>query len=372
LERQARVGLDLWPALTHAPGLGRYAREFVRALARFSEPPLLRLLDVGPGARVLGADLAHHPAGWTRVQADLPRAALTLLARIGLPAERLLGGCELFHRVLPGEPPLGAVPRVQVLSELPESGSSAERALTRALAGPVDVVVFSAAAAAAVQRRFGLAAERVHSLPVGCDHWLRDAPAREEPGEPPLVLALGRTDERRGPLNLLAAFERLRASGTAARLVWCGRPGDSACELRSALAGSPVGHDLRWIEDPRESELPALVASAAVLVHLNRAEWTPVTPLEGLASGAALVASPLPAFREALGDEALWIEGDPAALDPGVLAQALRAALESARDPAARARRRALASGYTWSRHAQLTVDLWGAILDRQALARSL
>ena len=29
---RARIGLDYWPATTHAPGIGRYARELVRAL----------------------------------------------------------------------------------------------------------------------------------------------------------------------------------------------------------------------------------------------------------------------------------------------------------------------------------------------------
>jgi glycosyltransferase involved in cell wall biosynthesis len=155
------------------------------------------------------------------------------------------------------------------------------------------------------------------------------------------------------------------ARGVDARLLWCGRPGDQASELRWAIATSPARSRARWIEEPRESELPKLAATASVLVHLNREEWTPVTPLEGLSFGAALVASPLPAFQEVLRDEAVWIGGDPAELAPDELARGLELALASARDPAERLRRRALAGRFTWARHAALTSELWQSLLGR-------
>ena len=46
-----RVGIDYWTAPTHAPGVGRYVRELVRALARRPDAPELALLELGPGAR---------------------------------------------------------------------------------------------------------------------------------------------------------------------------------------------------------------------------------------------------------------------------------------------------------------------------------
>jgi glycosyltransferase involved in cell wall biosynthesis len=361
------VGLDLWPATTHAPGAGRYARELVRAVARLPAPPRLALLDVGPGPRAhaAGLGLEQLPAGWRRVEADVPRRALGALAALGLAAERLLGGCALFHRVLPGEPPLGKLPRVQPLAELPPPGSAAERALTRGLEGPTDVVVFSSAARDEVLRRFALDGDRVHRLDVGCDHWLRDAQTSDAPAGPPLVLVLGRVDAARGPLSLLAAFELLRARGQEARLVWCGRPGDTTAAWRAALERSPFRADVRWIEAPIERDLPALVASAAVLVHLAREEWTPVTLLEGAAFGAALLASPLPAFQEALGAAPRWVAGEPSSLAPEQLCQALGDALASGLDAGARRDRRARAAPFTWARHAAATAALWDRILAR-------
>jgi len=357
------VGFDVWPGTTHAPGVGRYARELVRALARLPRPPRIKLLDFGPGPRPLRSEIEPLPANWTCIQSDLPRGALAWLARSGLPAERLLGGCDVFHRVLPGAPPLGNVPFVQALSAFPLRGSPSESELARSVATCSAVVVFSAAAAREVELRFGTDARRIHALPVGCDHWQRAAHPLDDAPDPPLVLALGRTDAARGPLSLLAAFERVVARGMDARLVWCGRPGDQAAELRAALEASTARSRARWIEEPKESALPELVASAAVLVHLNREEWTPVTPLEGMAFGAALVASPLPAFREVLRAESVWIDGNPSALEPDDLGRALELALASGRDRLARQRRRELAAEFTWERHAEQTSALWSSLL---------
>jgi glycosyltransferase involved in cell wall biosynthesis len=357
------VGFDVWPGTTHAPGVGRYARELVRALARLPRPPRLKLLDFGPGPRPLRGEIDPLSADWSCIQSDLPRGALAWLARSGLPAERLLGGCDVFHRVLPGTPPLGDVPFVQALSEFPARGSQSETELARSLSGCSAVVVFSAAAAREVELRFGMDPRRIHALPVGCDHWLRGARPLDVAPDPPLVLALGRTDAARGPLSLLAAFERVVARGSGTRLVWCGRPGDQAAELRAALDVSTARSRVRWIEEPQESALPELVASAAVLVHLNREEWTPVTPLECMGFGAALVASSLPAFREVLRDEAVWIDGEPSTLTPDELARALELALASSQDRNARLRRRELASEFTWERHAEQTSELWSTLM---------
>ena len=96
-----RVGLDYLPAVTHAPGAGRYARELVRALVRLEEPAGLdlRLLQLG-GARATIGEPALGLAG-ARVRPRLRRLRLPrrLAARIGLTPERLLGRLDLFHRV---------------------------------------------------------------------------------------------------------------------------------------------------------------------------------------------------------------------------------------------------------------------------------
>ena len=51
MSRQPRVGIDYLQAVSHAPGVGRYAREMVRALVRQANCPDLRLFEWGRGGR---------------------------------------------------------------------------------------------------------------------------------------------------------------------------------------------------------------------------------------------------------------------------------------------------------------------------------
>jgi glycosyltransferase involved in cell wall biosynthesis len=360
------AGIDFWPATTHAPGAGRYVRELVRALVRLEERPELRLLDVGPGARVLGPESLGLDGARAvrRLKLALPRRALAALSRVGLGAERLLGGCDLFQRVFPLDPPAGRARQVLAVLGLPREGSPTEEPWRRALEC-ADALVLSEFAAQEMRRRFGLEPDRVHLASPACEHWARDLGPPVARADPPQILVLGRTDARRRHAELLGAFERLRRQGTQATLVFAGGRGDAAAELDVAIAASPFARDVRRIERPREAELPALVARSAVLAHLSEGELSAVTPLEGLSLGLAVVASPLPAFVEALGEHAIWAGMPTGVPDVEELALALERALASAADPAAQAVRRAHASAFTWERSARLTLEAWERILAR-------
>jgi glycosyltransferase involved in cell wall biosynthesis len=160
---------------------------------------------------------------------------------------------------------------------------------------------------------------------------------------------------------VLAAFELLRGRGIEARLCFAGRPGSAAPDLDRAVGASPFADDVSTLA-PDEPELPALVARSAVLVHLVDEAWTPVTPLEALAAGAAVVATRLPSFEETLGDEATWVAPQ---VPPPELSRALERAIADASDPRAAARRRAVAELHTWDRCAGLTIEVWQRILAR-------
>jgi glycosyltransferase involved in cell wall biosynthesis len=364
-----RIGIDYWPATTHGPGVGRYTRELVRALARCADTPDLALFDFGPGPRGVPSQalgLERAPRGWSRLTADFPRGVLGGLAVLGLGADRLLGGCDLFHQVRAGEPPLGRLPRVLALAELPLARGAARSRLERAFEGDPELVVFSNAARIALVEIFGRDPARVHALPVGCEHFMRDVAPRDDLEGPARVVALGRSDTARGALVLWRACERLLAEGRELELVWCGRPGDAAAQLRAARADSRWSARLHLWEEPREEDLPALLAGACVLVHVNSQEWTPVTPLEGLAAGAAVLVNRLPAFEEALGTAVHWAPASTGEQDAAVLAVELERALTSGCDPAARRERRRYAEPFTWDRNAALTADLWRRILGRR------
>jgi glycosyltransferase involved in cell wall biosynthesis len=354
-----RIGIDYWPATTHAPGVGRYLRELVRALVRRAEATWLGLYDLGPRPRVmppeaLGLPRSGEPAAGRvrRVGLRVPRR---LVAALGVGADRWLGGVDLFHRAFALDPRVSRARETMALAAFPPPGSPEHQALGR-LDG---VFVFCSAARAAAAERLGLDAERIHVVPPGAEHWRRGADAPLD-ARPSAIAVLGRVDRARRPLAILAAAGELRSGGAELELVFAGRPGDAAAELEAALAASRA--PARWLREPGEEELAALVARSAALVHLEPECWTAVTPLEACATGAAVVAPRLSPFDEALGGEAVWV---PYEVEPRELAAALERALASGRDPAARARRRARAAEFTWDRAAGLTLAAWRQILGR-------
>lgn len=361
-----RVGIDYLPAVLHAPGLGRYARELVRALVRLPDAPELRLFEVGRGPRrFAGAALGLAGARVPRVRRlalPLPQRAVSALhALTGLGAERWLGGVDLFHRVRVGAPPLSRRARVLLpVPELPRAGSPADGELARELARAGNALVFCAAYRERVRARYDLDPARVFQAPVGCDHWLRDLPAAVPRAAPACVLVLGALREERRPLQALEAFELLRAGGVEAELVFVGGSGSAAEAFERRRASSPAAPWVRWRADLAEAEMPGLVAASSALLHLAEDEGTAVTPLEAFALGVPVVATRLPAFEEALAGHARLVDLDA---PPAALAEALATSLAGApQEPGARARRD-VAAASTWEANARRTVAVWRTIL---------
>jgi len=371
--KQSRIAIDYTAAASHWPGVGRYGRELVRALVRLPETPPLLLFELGrPGTLPSGAlgitealaegRVERRLLDGTATRGRVLRARAALLRR-GLEAE--LGDVALVHRALPGHPRVLRRTQVQPLFELPSEDPGAEevRALAREVAHADHVVVGSASGREAVVRALHLDPAAVTAVRTGADHWLRDAdPLDELPSDrPPTLVALGALSPARRPLELLRAFERLHARRPEVHLWFDGRPGAAAPAVQAALEASPARAAVTWRRAPVEADLPDRVAGAAVLVHLSAGELSPVTPLEALHFGTAVVASDLPAFREALPASALVSRATES--DPDALASALERALEEAPNPAAREARRAAAAPFTWAACAQDHLAMWAQVL---------
>ncbi len=367
-----RIGLDYLPASTHWPGVGRYARELTRALVLLPEAPRLRLFEWGAERRTIGEralGLAQAVRAPVRFSARAPRRALDVLARVGLGADRLLGGLDLFQRMHLRAPPLSRARCMWAAAELPPADSRAADELRVQLAELDGVLAASASCAAQLQREFGVEAARIHRVRTGCEHWrreLREVPARDEPAT---VIVLGALRGARQHAAILSAFELLHARARAARMLWIGPRGDAAAELERRIAASSARAALEWHAQPIEPRMPELMARASLLVHLSEGEQTPVTPLEACSFGTPVLASPLPAFVEALGEAAHWIES-AAAADPAELARAMESALESTRDAAACARRVQLAREFSWEQNARATLAAYARCLDAPRLSR--
>jgi glycosyltransferase involved in cell wall biosynthesis len=349
-----RIGIDHGPASRHAPGVGRYARELVAALAQQDGDHSLHLLDVGlQRRRVRGLGLDRPRCKVVRRRVPIPRR---WLGAGGCPGSDVLaGGVDLFHHVLTDRAPVTRALQTLTLSEVPAPGTPAAGKLARSLVGLDAVLVFSEAAARDVRAGLDLAPERVRVVPVGCDHWRRVHDGEPLPDEPPTLLVLGKPRAARHPLTILAAWRLLRSRGVRCRLRFVGSAGEEdGAFARAVHEEDDVTHEL-----PEESELPEVMARSSLLVHLSDAEATAVTPLEAFSFGVGVVGSALPAFAEALDGEARLVDAAAAAQDPGLLADALAAALAARHDTSARARRVAVARRFRWRDNASATLGVW-------------
>jgi glycosyltransferase involved in cell wall biosynthesis len=380
-----RIALDYLPAMAHAPGVGRYVRELVRALLGMPDGPALDLLQIGRARPLWSAEELHLADGGARVRLvrrAWPRRALGLLAALGKRAESLAPGSALVHQARLPPLPVRSRPQSIALAELPAEGSRADAELAALLARGAGAFVFSSELERRLRARHAVAAGRVRRVPVGCEHWRRELCELPGPARPARIVVLGRRTADRAPLAVLAALERLRARGLEAELVWPAAAGGTpdavepafraALERSDARAAVQLGPAGGLAGDPRRDEeaLPALVGGASVLLHLVADAGTPVTPLEAAALGVPVVARRLPAFEEALGAPELARTGAVAWLDPGApddgafpetLADALARALAARASPAARDALLAAARPFTWEACARATLAGWRA-----------
>lgn len=284
-----RLGVDYGVGRAHAPGIGRYVREVVRALAALDDGPELRLLDAGrePDAvdeRALGIASPRV----RRLRLRVPRGALRAAAVVGLTPDRMLGGCDAFLQARLPALPKASCPEAIAFAELPPAGTDLARFRR--------IVVFSADSRAKLIAA-GSDASRVVQLDVGADHWARDLATMPPRRDPPQVLVLGAPRPQRFPCEVLAACEAA-AARRELTLVFAGSRAGADPAFVAALAKSPLRERVEW-RLPSERELPRLVAESTALAHLTADEGTAVTPLEALAVGVPPIVSRIPAFEEA-------------------------------------------------------------------------
>ncbi|WP_427888958.1 MSMEG_0565 family glycosyltransferase [Kribbella sp. GL6] len=166
------------------------------------------------------------------------------------------------------------------------------------------------------------------------------------------VLTVGGIEPRKGSLDLLEAYARLRP--TELRLVVAG--GETLFDYRTYrttwdervadLGVEPVV--LGTVDDAR---LPSLVAGAEVFAFPSAKEGFGLAPLEALAAGVPLVVSDLPVFHEIFGDAATYATG------PAALADALRTADHSRAELG-----RKVAESYRWSAAAEAHLQLYARL----------
>ncbi len=197
-----------------------------------------------------------------------------------------------------------------------------------------------AASRAVAERLEGLAVHVVH-VPVELDPPHAEAPWARGPG--PVVGYVGRIEERKGVLDLVAAAAAIRARVPGARVVVVGDDpyDDDAAYLARVRAAREVEH-VGWVENA-----PGIMRHLDVLVAPSHREPFGTVLAEAMAVGTPVVATRVDGVAELVEDGVTGVlvtPGEPGAIVDGVLRVLARRAAMSAAGPVAA--RRFGADGY--------------------------
>ena len=223
------------------------------------------------------------------------------------------------------------------------------------------VVVHTRHGARELERRAGVASERIRVIPHGAfDHMLslpdeQPLPAELAEVEGPVILCFGTVRPYKGIDVLLRAFAELEG----AELWIVGRPLDTPMAPLRELAGERVRFVTRYLAEP---EVPAFFRRADLVVLPHREVDQSGVLNVALAFGKPIVMSAVGGFEEVAADTGAGRLVPPE--NPGALAAALRELLAdpAARDQLAGAARAAAEGPYSWDEVARLTLDLYSEL----------
>jgi glycosyltransferase involved in cell wall biosynthesis len=209
-------------------------------------------------------------------------------------------------------------------------------------------------------RELGVQAARAHVVANGIPDAFAGlpTPTAREAGRALRLVQIGSWDPRKGVGDTAAALGPLLAARDDARLALLGT-GVPAATVRAAFP-APAQPRLDVVERYERAALPRLLAAHDVLLQPSLAEGFSLALVEGMACGLAPVATTVGAAPDLLEDGRTGLLVAPR--DP----PALRAAVERLLADATlvtglRSAAHALAQGFTWSRVARDTAELYHA-----------
>ncbi len=361
-----RIGIDFTSAARERAGIGRYARELVRALARRDSPHTFVLFI----PRDALADLVRWewPRHFALVRAPLTERALAALwhrVRLPLPVEAFIGRTDVFYSpdfLLPPTLARRTLVTVHDLSyvRVPECfpevlkrylNQSVPRAVRRA-----DLVLADAESTRRdIVEVYAASPEKVRVLYSGVDPRFAPAiPAEEQQRVRtrlglvrPYLLSVSTIQPRKNYARLIEAFARLK---TECDLVIAGGKGWMYDEVYDAVDRLGLKERVRFAGFVSDEDLPALYAGATLFVYPSLYEGFGLPVAEAMACGVPVVSSDASSLPEVAGDAALYF--DPRSVE--AMAAALERALGDAEwREGARVRGRARIKPFTWDRAAQ-------------------
>lgn len=347
-------------------GVGRYARELVRAMV-----PELPAGDSIAGLSRTGAGRA---LGIEDVPYRGPRRGIGIADRWTIPPLLRRRGIDLYHAPAYALPSAGAEGAALVLTvhdlvadlhpgALPLRHRLAFRRTFRSAAVAHRVITVSETTRAALLDRYPVSPRRVVAIPNGV------APAFDadrEPGrgpsgfERPFLLYVGGLDPLKNVGLLLRVLARLRDAGRDVRLVVAGESGPRGERLTEEARALGVAESLVLPGRIDDARLAAAYRECEAFVFPSRYEGFGLPPVEAMASGAPVIASPGGALAETLrGAARLEAPDDVEGWAAAVLDLMDGTERREARIAAGRSR----AAEFRWDRAARATLEVYRAAL---------
>lgn len=226
-----------------------------------------------------------------------------------------------------------------------------------------------------ILERYRLPPERVTVTPLAID------PARYHPAIPeedkeavlskyrlsrPFLIYVGRIEEKKNVSTLIRAFalfKSRRGVGDPVKLLLVGSPGFGIERIRKEIAAARLERDVAMPGYVPESEMPALIAAARLLLLPSWYEGFGLPILQAQACGTPVVAAEAGSMPEVGGNAALYPKPD----EPEAIAQAMRTLMD---ESATWERFRALGlenvRRFSWDRTARLTMNAFLEVLGIQ------
>jgi glycosyltransferase involved in cell wall biosynthesis len=216
---------------------------------------------------------------------------------------------------------------------------------------------------------FGVRAGRVVTVPNGVTAEFSPANAdqvadfRRRRGLPDrFMLFLGTLEPRKNLVRLIDAYADWRRTGSASvKLVLAGGQGWYYEQIYARVVERGLGDDVFFPGYVPGAELPWWYRAAELFVYPSLFEGFGLPVLEAMACGTPVITSSSSSLPEVAGDSTLLV--DPS--DTAALTAAMTQVLTD-QDRAADLRARGLqqAAGFSWSRTAEATVQVYRAVLE--------
>jgi glycosyltransferase involved in cell wall biosynthesis len=353
-----RIGLDWRPTFEGRGGIPVYVRGLVAGLAeRFPDDRLLLYGHQVRGRCGRGRRTTAPPPPRASLRAaPIPSRAADALGRLGVGADVLVGGCDVFHAtdyawLAPSRAAFVATIHDVLFEELPGCYTAGmriglRRVTRRLVRHAARLLVPSVRTKAGLVERFGADPARVDVVPLAPRPLSVVEPARFDR---PTFLAVGTLEPRKNLHRVIEAFGRVRARGLDADLVVVGARGWLDDAILAAAAGTAGVRVEGAVEDAR---LAALYAGASALVYPSLGEGFGLPVVEAMAAALPVVTSAGTTCAEVAGAAALLV--DP--YDVEALADAMsRVAADGGLRAELGERGRLAASRYSWAKTAEGT-----------------